>query len=347
MPYPASWVNRFSQHLDRKPLPAWGYYLVGALALTTIFIGVQYWQGAYRQAGFYGWHIFVALQPLIPVAAIHYMDRVADSSLARFRHTFKGSEQDFRLARYRLTTAPAQGSLMRGLAGFVSSIVLFVLLQDLGASYNLTRVSASAPSQIVFLAYILIAWFGFGTWVFHTVHQLLVINKLYTENARVDPSYPDPLYSLSAITSRTAIFILANTYGWFGLNTVSYRSAVVELPALIITNLFFVGLGLLIFIWPLWGAHRLLDEVKSMALAKNSQHHKRAVKELHHRVEARNVAGIDGWEKALSALHIERLQLERLPIWPWAPGSLRNFLLALVVPVLVWFVQFGLQRLLE
>ena len=345
--YRPSWADRLSAVVASLPIPSSLTYSLAAILLTAMFLFVQWWQGAYSQDGFFGWHIFIALQPLVPLAAIHYLDAVAGLALLRFRSSFNGDEQAFQQVSFRLTTTPSAGTLVASFIGVVSSILLFGFLQDLDTSFKFARLATAFPSKAVYLIYILTAWFGFGAWIFHTIHQLRVIHEVYTAQSRVDPAYPEPLYALSTITSRTALIILANTYGWFGVNAATEASAPTHLISLIITNLFFLGLGLLIFIWPLWGAHRLLEQAKGEALAKNAHYLNQAIGHIHRQIADANVGGIDSWEKALAGLQHEKTRLERMATWPWSPGTLRNFLIALVVPIVVWFVQFGLERLLE
>lgn len=345
--YPASWVDRLTQTVDKLPAPAWLTYAGVGLLLVAVFVAVQAWHGAYRQTGFFGWHIFIALQPIIPLAAVHYLDGVAEDAIQRFRQAMKGDEKQFELARERLTTMPARATLVAGVFGVAVYLLLFVIIQDLEVSLRLIQIPYALISIGVFFSYLTLAWFIFGAWVYHTIHQLRVIHRLYTTQAAVDPFHPEPLYALSSITSRTAIVILANSYGWFGVNMASGPVGPSNLVSLVVTNVFFVGLGLLIFIWPLWGAHRLLETAKHEAMSTNAYHYRIAVEELHSNVANRAIDPAEGWEKALSALDGERKVLERVPTWPWAPGSLRNLIAALLVPILVWAAQLGLQRFLE
>jgi hypothetical protein len=108
-----------------------------------------------------------------------------------------------------------------------------------------------------------------------------------------------------------------------------------------------IMLGVLVFILPLWGAHRQLDETKDRALEGNARSYKTAIDELHHAVSTKTLDKIDAWQTALSALDLERRHLDRLATWPWSPGALRNLLAALVLPILVWILQYGIQQLIE
>jgi hypothetical protein len=52
-----------------------------------------------------------------------------------------------------------------------------------------------------------------------------------------------------------------------------------------------------------------------------------------------------GWVERLPVPAGNRVHhLARVPTWPWPPSTLRGFVIALVIPILIWLVQFGLQR---
>jgi hypothetical protein len=346
-PYKPSWVDRLTDFIERLPAPPWLVYLVLAVALVAIFIAVQDRQGAYRAEGFFAWHIFVAVQPLYAVMAVHYLDRVAANAIRQFRPAMKGGEIEFDAALYRLTTLPARQVAIAGMIG-----ALFVLIQLLGIRDAETfaafyRIAPTSISLAVNNVYIVVTWFVYGVWIYHALHQLKVIDWLYTSGAVVDPFYPEPLYALSGITFRIVIVVLPASYGWYLVVTGGTLSALPPEPGLILTYIFTLGLALLAIIWPLWGAHQLLVDAKNQALEGNARNYKAVVEELHRIVSARELDEIDLWHKALSALDMERRHLDRLATWPWSQGAFRNLMLALIVPILVWIAQYGLQQLME
>ena len=55
---------------------------------------------------------------------------------------------------------------------------------------------------------------------------------------------------------------------------------------------------------------------------------------------------MDPLHKALDAFQAEHAEISKVPTWPWAAGTLRNLVGAVLLPVLLWLVQFGLGRLL-
>ncbi len=346
-PNKPSWVDRLTDAIDRQRAPAWVIYLVVAGLLVAIFVGIQTWQGAYRENGFFPWHIFVGVQPLYGVMVIHYLDFVAANAMRQFRPALKGGEAEYEEALYRITHLPARQTLLAGMLGALFAIFSSLSVEDIETIAGFPNVAPTSISVATHIGYITVSWIGYGMTIYHMYHQLKVINQLYTSRADIDPFHPEPLYALADITSRSSLLILVAIYGWFLAITAGPLTEPLSNPNYIATNVFWVGLGLLVFILPLWGAHQLLVEAKNDALEANARSYKAASEELHRTVLAKEIETFDVWHKAIAALDVERRHIDKMATWPWSPGAFRNLLLALVLPILVWIIQFGLQRVLE
>lgn len=342
-----SWVNRLIDFIERLPAPPWLVYLAVAVPLVAVFVAVQAWQGAYRAEGFLAWHIFVAVQPLYGVMAIHHLNRVAANAIRQFRPAMKGGEIEFNAALYRLTSLSPRHAGIASLLG-----ALFIMIQLLGIrdAETLAAFQHVAPTSIslaVNSVYILVAWAVYGVWIYHALHQLKAIDWLYTSGAVVDPFYPEPLYALSGIAFWTVIVVLPAALGWYLVVTGGTLSELPSEPGFVLSYILVSGLALLAICWPLRGAHQLLVDAKNRALEGNARTYNAVVEELHRIVTARELDEVDVWHKALEALDMERRRLDQLATWPWSPGALRNLLIALIIPILIWMVQYGLQQLVE
>jgi hypothetical protein len=71
------------------------------------------------------------------------------------------------------------------------------------------------------------------------------------------------------------------------------------------------------------------------------------VAELHQRVDKKAMTKMDDLNKTLASLELERAALQRIPTWPWETGTLRGVAATLVLPLVIWLIQFALQRLLR
>jgi hypothetical protein len=96
----------------------------------------------------------------------------------------------------------------------------------------------------------------------------------------------------------------------------------------------------------LWSAHRRLAEAKELALAGLAAEKERTRSRLHQAVDAGKLERVDPLHKVLGALQSEAAEVAKVATWPWSPGTLRNLAGAVLLPVVLWLIQFGLGRLL-
>ena len=343
LPYQLSWYDRFTDWLEGLPGPLPGYYIFGALISVGLYVAVQAFQGAYADSRFYPWHIFLALQPWIVLTWIHYLDKVALVALERFQPAVEPDKEILQVARYKITTLPARPAL----AATVLGILLYLLIYGSSSTSQLSvfGLATSTISLITVGIYFLLMWGLLGLAVYHTIHQIAVVRELFATVTKADPYNPEPLYAFSGITGRTAAILLLISYCWT-LMLIQTKWLQAGSASGLGVNIFFAFFSLFIFAWPLWGAHQLLAEAKKTAMAKNAALMRAATGELHDRIERKEMGAIKEWQTALGALELERSRLDKLPTWPWRPEALRGLIAALVVPILVWVLQYLLERIL-
>jgi hypothetical protein len=68
------------------------------------------------------------------------------------------------------------------------------------------------------------------------------------------------------------------------------------------------------------------------------------VKRLHEQVDSGSLDNADGLNKNLASLLLEAETLGKASTWPWKPETLRGFLGAVTLPVLVWLITTALGR---
>jgi len=346
-PYKPSWVDRLTASIDKLRISPWLFYIIVSIPLLAIFIGVQAWQGAYQTRGFFWGHIFVAVQPIYGIAMMHYSDWMAAKAFKKFQPAMKGDDQDISIALYRLTTLPSRPAWVAGFLGGVFAVFQLLSLPDVETLAAFQQVAATPISLVVHNVNIIAAWTGYGVWIYQALYKLKTINWLVTSQAVIDPFHPEPLYALSGIASRITLIVMPPLYGWYLVMTSGTLDKIPPLPAIALIYSFSIIFGLIAFVWPLWGAHQELVEAKTKALEDNAAHYKIAVRELHKTVSVKALDQIEIWHEGIDALDIERRFLDRLPTWPWPPGTFRTLFFALIIPVIVWILQNGLQQLME
>jgi hypothetical protein len=239
--------------------------------------------------------------------------------------------------RYRLTTLPPLPTL---LASAISAITVVLITESLGAPAGFNALADYPFSSGLIYATYVIVWWVWGAFVYHTIHQLRLINHIYTQHTRVNLFRTRLLYAFSSTTAVTAVSLTIPTYAWLAINR-SVRDPIAMGITLPIT-----ALALVAFFWPQLGARRLLAQEKWHKLDELSLRFEALIDELRQRVDSRNLEEIDDLKKLIAALEIEETALKSVSTWPWQPETLRYLMTALLLPLALWLVQYFLQRLL-
>jgi len=324
-PYTPSWFDRLTAAIDRLPGPYWMPYLVASIVYVGLMATARWRDGQPLSLE----AVYSNSLPFYGFWLIHYLNRRASVSLRAFHSAFTGTAAELRDVEWRLTTLPA---------GPTAVVSLVALLLGVASSLGWDRSSAYQVMGI--LAYYAIVIFA-SLYAYHTIRQLRLVTSLYAGRARVDIQNAAPLYSFSTLSAHTAIGMLLILSG-----------AVLITPdqltgGFLVGAFLFGALAVLTFLLPLSGLHRRLAEEKDLALAENNRRWAASTTELYRRVDRRDWAGADRLNATLTALERGRTSIERVPTWPWRPETLRGLVAALVLPVAIWLVQYGLQRVLR
>jgi hypothetical protein len=324
--------------VDRLPGATWVFYVSVGVAYTLLFLLAQARMGASDAAHFIS-RTFLALQPVYFLAVIHSLDRVAQDAARRYFASRPEASGAAQAISYRLTTLPRWPTLI---ACGCALLAVFYFLFTGGAEQVGSLGLATTPAGIALVAaHFGVMWLLLGGLIYHTFHQLRTVHQIYAAHPVADVYAPEPYYAFTGLALRTAILITLNNYGWVAADPATLRD-----PFSLGFTVFLAGLALVMFVWPLWGAHRMLAASKAGALAENAAHFKGVVAELHRRLNARKVSGMDELNKSLASLEIERTALTRIPTWPWQPGTFRGLVATLGLPIAIWLIQYLLGRAL-
>jgi hypothetical protein len=337
--YPSSWIDRFTDWVDRLPLPGWAFYLGLWLILFAAETLIHWQDGSYPRGSIYPFHLVLTGTIPYTLALIHYLDRCAESALLKFRPALTVTDLEYAELRYQLTTLPARQTVITS----VISIVLAALTLSL-APESWSRPAAFPSSSFAMGFNIVLAvmmWWVVGAFAYHTLHQLRLVSHIYARYTRINLFRLIPLYAFSDLSARTTLGLLLPLYAWYAVLPDTFARLGNVISAVVAS----VIAGL-IFVWPLLGIHRLLAEEKERLLADSAQRLEAAIAELHRRMDSGKLEGIETLTRAMEGLEINYKAVSRMSTWPWAPETARGLIAALLFPLILWLGQWLLQRIL-
>jgi hypothetical protein len=330
-PYPPSWVDRLTAWVDRRPGPAWAYYLGAWLVFFLIESAVKWLDGSYPERAFPPYYAFLTGIGVAGLALTHYLDRSAAHALHTFRGILIATEAEYADLLYRITTLPARPTFLANSSGIMIGAFLlfgFSSLKPLGLF--------SSPLAVVTDSlFLLLAWAGGNTLIYHIYRQLRIVNHIYSTRTRVDLFDPGPIYALSGLTARSAITLNLVMYVWLATQPAETRFSPVNLLALIAWAVVTLG----VFIGPLLGIHQRLQEEKDRLLAEVGQRVKALVAEAHRRVDTGEPGDTGALHNLMETLLSEQALLARIPTWPWRAETVQLVLTAVLLPVVLWLIQ--------
>ncbi len=257
-PYAASWVDHLGSWVERRPGPSWSYYAAIGLVMLLSLLIVFWIEGALQISGFWPGQAYLIGAVVYVLALIHHLDRRAIAALETLRPMLQADEDAYRQMRYQLANLPALPALLASLA-----VLAFVVTSEaIGQPYRpqglVPYPLAAALARIIYFT----CWFVFGAFLYHTAHQLKVINRIYTRHTRIDVFRPKSLYAFSNLAALTAGSLAMISYGWLLVNPWIDQSD----PQVLVPMFALLLFAAFTFIWPQMGVHRLQVSEKDRLL---------------------------------------------------------------------------------
>jgi hypothetical protein len=307
--------------------------------LIVALVATLWIEGVYTIRTVFPVQFFIPAMIALFLAMIHFLDSKAEEALAALRPALTASEQQYEQLRYQLTTLPAVPTLLASLATMAAIFLLGVFTGERESSIEALATSPVAASLLLFVYYV--GWWVFGAFLYHTIHQLRVINRMYAEHCRIRLFAMSPLYAFSSVTALTAVTLAIATYGWTLLNPDNLSNP----TSMVLVSLITV-LALAVFAWPLLDTRRLLAKEKAQKLEQVSLRLEAGFTKIHEHIDSGETERLEALTKIISVLENEREMLEAIPTWPWQPETLRSLVTALFLPLLLWIIQYVLQHML-
>lgn len=331
-PYRFSWIDRLVAAIRRMPIPGWSAYALMLVVGQALVAVLRLRDGQpptpavlARPPVFLVWTTYL-------LALTHYLNAVARDRMARFRPALDVDDATFSVLERRLITMPAGPVLAHG--------VLWVAVGGAIMWAILDRVLALGFPRWE-IALTVAAYFVGGGVIYHTVHQLREVSRLYARVAHVDLHRLDPLHAFAGLTAQSAL-------GWILLLYLTTLLVPRDLwsPAVELSWLVIAAVAAAAFAVPLFGMHRRLVVAKHAALGANGARLSRVSARIHEAIDAEAVDRLDGLSKVSGLLLAERERLAKVSTWPWDTGTLRGFVTALLLPIVLRLGQQAVEGLI-
>jgi len=335
-PYTPSWIDRLTDWVERLPMPEWVFYAGLGLILMAIQLLFLWLDGGLHLGTLLPVIIFNALAVPYSLALIHLLDNQAVNALKAMRPTMAIAEPDLHELQYRLSTMPSGPTVIVGLALMIS----LLLTERLGVVP--VRYAALDDLPVFSIVYHLIDKsipFLVGPFVYHTIAQLRWVNTIYSNHTRINLFDIKPLYAFSRLTASTAAGLVVTAYGWMLINPELLAD-----PIGLAGTTPFALLAVAVFVWPLLGAHRLMDAEKDRMLHELDLQFEAVFAVFNERVRDGDYAAIEPLNATISSLEIQHRKIKAIPTWPWSPGTVRSVLGVIALPPVLSAIQQVAER---
>jgi hypothetical protein len=170
--------------------------------------------------------------------------------------------------------------------------------------------------------------------VFRLIRQLILVNKLYAGVSKVNLFNLWPIYALSRYGYTIALVFVVVTIlidvvftalgaGGIGLSYIMYT----------------LVLSLIIFLAPLFGINRRLRNEKQKVLARLGSEIDSVYQESEAAVRSRKFSQVANLRAVGAATREQMDSVTKIATWPWNPGSIRNLLLPVLLPLFIAVLQ--------
>lgn len=331
-PYKPSFIDRFNDWVAQLPVRSWVFYVlfgIGLILLQTLFLWLD--GGLYAQE-LLPVILFNGCATSFLVGLTHLLDSQALDALHSMRPALELTDSQFEDYAYRLSNMPPVTTVIAGLGMMVVAILAEMQSNALVRYAALERLPIFA---VVFHLTDKGSAFVFGVVLFHSVRQLRLVDRINANHVRFSLFNLGPFRAFSRLTSSTAVGLVVCAYGWIPINPDLLTNPI---------SLGFSGavtiLAVAVFVWPLLGAHRLMQTEKERVLHEIDLHFEAAFARIDRRFSVDDYSAYEGLNRTIASLEIQRSRIMAIPTWPWRPETARIVLTVVVLPLVLTIIQF-------
>jgi hypothetical protein len=280
--------------------------------------------------------IFNGLATPFLLALISLFDHQAVTALNSISPTLEMTEPEFDQFQYQLANMPLGLPLIAG----VGLVVIAILLDRFAiAPLRYAALELLPNFAIVFHILDKSSAFLFGVFIYHTIRQLRLVNTINLHHIRINLFNLGPSQAFSKLTASTAMGLVIGMYVWMLLNPELLTNPI---------SFGFAGsitiLAVVVFVWPLWGIHRLMEIEKDRTLHDINLRFEAVFSRFNQLIRDDDNAAIESLNWTISSLEIQHRRVKSIPTWPWRPETARLALTAIALPLIMTILRFLVER---
>lgn len=335
-PYKPSLVDLITHWIERLPMRSWTFYLLLGIVLILVQLLFLWLDAGLQAVELLPVMIFNGLATPFLLALIHLLDDQAVTALNSMRTMIEMTEGELEHIRFKLANMPFPVPLVVGLG----MVAFYILTPYLTAEP--VRFAALEGLPVFAIPFYVIdnaSAFLSGVLIYHTIRQLRLVNQITSNSLRINLFQIGPLQAFSRLTASTAVGLLLFMNLWMLINP--------DLLANPVNLGLAAGFGIItvsVFVWPLYGIHRLIEAEKAKALQEIDLRLEEVFIKFDRHFLEDDYPAMDTLNGTISSLEIQRNRVEAVPTWPWNPGTVRSVMAAIALPLVLMLVQILVEQ---
>jgi hypothetical protein len=320
------WLYIFLDWLKRTPLRGWLVALFLFVA-GLILMHLPYWFSG-RVAAYTLNQSLTFPATWLPGGLMFWLwqDLVAERVIRDFSKGTGKSEVETKSIFANFISVPSGIAIVLSLVGILSGAFFFVE-QLAQVTSNPLYIFLGAVPPVLGNALEVLALYRWG-------RQLFQVSQLYKQVKKINLFSLGPIYALSR-------------YGYLLALLTAVAATILDLinrfgggPGLPLENIVYQGIiALAVFLIPLVGINNRLRTEKAQELQRLGDQLNSVYNETEAAVRRRKLAKVGDLRNASAALREQIDSVQKVATWPWNPGSLRNLLLPVLLPLFLAVLQ--------
>jgi hypothetical protein len=346
------WANRFKTTFGNLTALYWtSCVLIGVLiVISANYLFNVFGVGVSRESFLSGFafSLVFGFVPTYDLIILGLLPKHISKELHEFRSTLDISNSEFYKLRNRILYSPISIKSLWTLnllilLSVILSFLTVMVVGDVAIVLLLLFFLMLIPSFLVVIKISIVLWH-----VFKLQNQPLRINVLDTY----------PLRALARLTRTLALYLIPITaiLGLLGVNTLlslrqrtsdlSWTEMLVGVPV-ILSGPALIILSICVFIFPVLWVRRLIIEKKKNVLSDISAKLLSSFIEHDRLITSGDLSKVGVIATSIDALHKRQEIYKNVSEWPWETRVFREFVGALLIPIILWIAQFYLTKFFD